>query len=86
VRPIVEWIKHQPALRVILAEAEPVEARLDFGRFHASFEQMYGDFAWPSTTQESQVTLIWNLMNRIATADTAGRGPSLIEHYSMGFA
>ena len=84
VRLIVEWIEHQPALRAILAEAELVEPHLDFDGFHASFEQMLGDLAWPSTTLEGRVTLVWNVMRRIATADTAGRGQSLTDYYVFG--
>lgn len=84
VRLIVEWIEHQPALRAILAEAELVERHLDFDGFHASFEQMLGDLAWPSTTEEGRVTLVWNVMKRIATADAVGEGQNLTDYYAFG--
>jgi hypothetical protein len=84
VRQAVTWIESQPVLRAILADAALVEPDLDAEAFHRSFERMRGNLTWPSRTEEGRATLVWELMQRHAAADTDGRGDELTIHYGHG--
>jgi len=84
VRQAVEWIEGQAVLRAILASAALTEPDLDADAFHQSFDGMRGFLTWPSRTEDGRATLVWDLMKRLAAADTSGNGEDLSLHYGSG--
>lgn len=82
IRLTVDWIKRQPALTSLLAEAELVEADLDFSEFDAMLRTARGQVLWPNRTAEGRATLIWWLMQHIAEADAVGTDDTLVLSYS----
>ncbi|MGH3494610.1 MAG: hypothetical protein ACRDRL_06435 [Sciscionella sp.] len=65
------WIDGQPALRAILAEARLNEPDLDFDTWDKQVQttQRVGT-GWPSRTEEGRASLVWQLLHKIAEADS----------------
>lgn len=76
VRLVAGWITDQPALRVILTEAERAEPGLDPDALVSALGQggtgLARNFRWPSQTEGGRAVLVLQLMWQIAAEDADG--------------
>ncbi|UXX97458.1 hypothetical protein N7U49_47555 [Streptomyces sp. AD2-2] len=64
----VTWINNQAALKGLLEEASRAEPGVDRERFRNGLTRS-GRFVWPSRTEQGRATLIWELMQDIASKE-----------------
>ncbi|MFD9882557.1 hypothetical protein ACFWZT_13955 [Streptomyces alboflavus] len=64
----VTWISAQPALKGLLEEASRAEPGVDRERFRTGLTRSTR-FVWPSRTEPGRATLIWELMQDIASKE-----------------
>lgn len=70
---VVGWIRNQPALGGILAEAELAETVTGVDEWLATFNGYHGyGVSWPSETEEGRASLTWRLMQSLADSPTPG--------------
>ncbi|WP_406131601.1 hypothetical protein [Streptomyces sp. NBC_00989] len=78
----VTWINSQPALTGLLEEASRTEPGVDREQFRTALTRS-GRFVWPSRTEQGRATLIWELMQDIASK--AARDPKVGLRTAIGY-
>ncbi|NEA68989.1 hypothetical protein [Streptomyces sp. SID12488] len=66
----VTWINSQPALKGLLEEASQAEPGVDRERFRAGMTRGRR-FVWPSRTEQGRATLVWELVQEIASKEAS---------------
>ncbi|MGW3451347.1 hypothetical protein [Streptomyces sp. NPDC001076] len=66
----VTWINSQPALTGLLEEASQAEPGVDRERFRAGMTRT-SRFVWPSRTEQGRATLVWEVMQDIASKEAS---------------
>lgn len=79
----ISWIRAQPALAGLLAEAARAEPDLDREVFRQGLTSRGRRFFWPNHTEEGQATLVWELMQEIAAQNADD--PRAGTHIALGY-